>query len=154
MSNTSLEFSGTLRKHNTNPEQLVFTEKSDAIFHASESLAGSNMPSIRNIRLYLLLFSIELQFKRILLSSGVLIIDLEDRKKFGHQLTKLYAKCLEMILVEKNYPIISLFEKYNKLYGKHLRYYAGLEDLFGSPISDDDFSLLREFRESLVSVSK
>lgn len=112
------------------------------------------MPSIRNIRLYLLLFSIELQFKRILLSSGVLIIDLEDRKKFGHQLTKLYAKCLEMILVEKNYPIISLFEKYNKLYGKHLRYYAGLEDLFGSPISDDDFSLLREFRESLVSVSK
>lgn len=154
MSKISLELSGTLRKHGTNPEQLVFGEKSDAIFHASESLTGSNTPSIRNIRLYLLLFSIELQFKRILLSSGVSIIDLGDRKKFGHQLTKLYAKCLKKILVEKNDTIKNLFGKYNKLYGKDLRYYAGLEDLFGSRISDDDFSLLREFRESLVSVSK
>jgi hypothetical protein len=146
--------SASLSKDGTNPEQLVYDEKSLAILHASKSLEGNFPPSIRNTRLYLLFFSIELQFKKILLSHGVPGKDLRNRDKFGHNLRRLYEKLLEYRTTSKIDSIMNLFIKYEKQYANDLRYYAGLQDIFAAEISDDEFLELETFRESLTRVPK
>lgn len=137
------EMSAVLHKHGSNAEKLILQEKSQACFVASKSLEEFLAPSVRNMRLYLLLFSIELQFKRMLLGDGVPVKDLKD--KFNHHLEKLYTDCLLRNLIVEDSHIENIFKKYNASYGKDLRYYVGIEDLFGSSISNESFVSLKEF---------
>ncbi len=137
--------SGVLHEHGNNAKALVYKEKSDACFLASKTLEKVLMPSVKNIRLYLLLFSIELRLKGMLLVDGVSIKDLKDKKKFGHNLVELYNNCLDKKLIESDESVKSLFQKYNEDYGNELRYYVGLEDVFGLSICNESFAVLETF---------
>lgn len=150
MSELGGQLSGKLRKHGTNAEQLIYSEKSLAFFSASRALIGIDMPSIRNVRLYLLFFSIELQLKKILLSDGMSVSDTKNNYK--HQIIELYNECLNRSLIIDTASVKNLFDKYKDIYANHLRYYAGLQDVFGTSIKDDEFTALEMFMETLTRV--
>jgi hypothetical protein len=152
----------TRPKNSVNDIKFVFSEKAKASYDCFKHLIKNKVPSVKNMGLYLLLFAIELNLKRILLNKSKITLEELKKKEFGHNLINLNQSCIaylpKNILINKISSLLikEIYEKEGKKislsvwYSTDLRYFAGLSDIFTFILSVEEVDILKKYYKFLM----
>lgn len=151
-----------------NPAKVALQEKAEASFKCGRALVITGLPSVKRLGFYLTLFAIELSLKRLIIGHDRFKGTKDSQVRYvftnkvnndifgdsGHNLVSMYdfASKEKIIHTSENDRLV-IAQNNNEYIKSDLRYYAGINDIFGTGINHKSYNVLKDFYLHISQIS-